>query len=101
MPNRPPTHKPLVTHVTIHRPREARPSSHKRGYTRRWQAYRLWYLATHPLCATPDCHQPAKQVDHVKAVTGPDDPLFWEETNHQALCHSCHSRKTATEDRRR
>jgi 5-methylcytosine-specific restriction protein A len=40
----------------------------------------------------------SEHVDHIKPVSGPGDPLFWEPTNHQALCQSCHSIKTARED---
>jgi len=59
------------------------------------------YLQRFPLCA--ECArkgivQGAEHVDHIKPVDGPDDPGFWDAQNHQALCISCHSRKTATED---
>jgi 5-methylcytosine-specific restriction protein A len=37
-------------------------------------------------------------TDHIVAVTGPDDPLFWDKTNWQPICHTCHSIKTAKED---
>ncbi len=33
-------------------------------------------------------------------VDGPRDPRFWDPGNHQPLCKSCHSHKTATEDGR-
>lgn len=74
-----------------------------RGYTARWQRYRRQYLAKNPLCA--ECERQgrlraATDVDHIKAVTGPNDPLFWDPENHQGLCHECHSRKTAKEDGR-
>jgi len=39
----------------------------------------------------------ATQVDHIQPVLGPSDPLFWEHTNHQPLCHSHHSQKTRAE----
>ncbi|WP_312876112.1 HNH endonuclease [Paenibacillus alginolyticus] len=41
---------------------------------------------------------PSEHVDHIIAVNGPGDPLFWKEDNHQALCQPCHSRKTIAED---
>ncbi len=72
-----------------------RGSSAARGYGSRWQRYRSGYLRRHPLCP---CGAPATDVDHVQAVSGPADPLFWQGANHQALCHACHSRKTATID---
>lgn len=80
---------------------QPRASAHARGYGRQWQRYRAAYLLEHPLCV--DCQaegviERATDVDHVVAVDGPDDPRFWDETNHAARCHSHHSRKTAAED---
>jgi len=80
---------------------QQRGSANKRGYTYRWQRYRKYFLAHNPLCC--ECERqgmikPATDVDHIQAVSGPSDPLFWEPSNHQALCHSCHSEKTAKED---
>jgi 5-methylcytosine-specific restriction endonuclease McrA len=78
-----------------------RGSSAARGYGWKWQQYRLRFLAMYPLCEEclkEDIYEPATDVDHIVAVSGPNDPLFWASENHQALCHSCHSRKTAKED---
>ena len=77
-----------------------RPSSHKRGYTRAWLKYRLAYLMRYPLCV--HCERdgkvtPAEELDHKDPHRG-DMDLFWDPDNHQGLCKSCHSRKTATED---
>jgi 5-methylcytosine-specific restriction protein A len=82
-----------------------RGTASERGYGVRWQRYRLMFLRQHPLCECDECRRsarllPATDVDHIKAVSGPDDPLFWEPTNHRALSHSCHSRKTVREDGR-
>jgi len=80
---------------------DRRPNAHRRGYGKRWQKYRRAFLAEHPLCVACQAKgrvTPATDVDHIQAVTGPDDPLFWEPSNHQALCHACHSSKTARED---
>jgi 5-methylcytosine-specific restriction protein A len=79
-----------------------RKSAHERGYGARWQRYTKWFLAGHPICQCTDCTvngtiKAATDVDHVKPVSGPDDPLFWEPTNHQAMAHDCHARKTARE----
>lgn len=79
---------------------EDRPNSYQRGYTKAWQRYRLQFLAEHPLCKR--CLRkgrsvPATDVDHIKPHRG-NEVLFWDARNHQALCKSCHSRKTATED---
>jgi 5-methylcytosine-specific restriction enzyme A len=83
---------------------DLRPSAAARGYGRRWRRYRLAFLGAHPVCqcrgpcCPSGCNQLATDVDHVQAVTGPDDPRFWDPANHVSLCHACHSRKTARED---
>lgn len=83
--------------------RDDRPNSTSRGYDSRWRNYRKRFLREHPLCVM--CQKegkvtPATEVDHIKRVTGPDDPLFWEPSNHQALDGRCHRAKTATEQAR-
>lgn len=85
------------------RGREERGSAAKRGYDARWRRYRAAFLGAHPLCVDPVNRHPgalraATDVDHIDAVDGPDDPRFWDERNHQALCHECHSAKTARQD---
>lgn len=80
---------------------EQRGTAAQRGYTYRWNKYSRWFRRQNPLCAI--CERegrvaPSEHVDHIKPVNGPDDPNFWEPGNHWALCHSCHSRKTAKED---
>lgn len=77
-----------------------RGSATKRGYNYRWQKAREQFLYEHPLCAS--CMKyglivPSKVVDHVIAHKG-DNELFWDESNWQALCKSCHDRKTSKED---
>lgn len=76
-------------------------SAHARGYGRRWQKARLDFLDRNPLCidclaANPKRISEATDVDHVVPHQG-NQSLFWDETNWQSLCHSCHSRKTARE----
>ena len=71
-----------------------------RGYGRRWQRYRLLYLAEHPLCS--DSSHGARPVaatvvDHRIPHRG-DYDLMWDERNHQPLCAACHSRKTVLFD---
>ena len=79
---------------------QGRPSAIRRGYGRQWQRYRKWFLSdpVNAMCAT-GCGLPSTDVDHIQPVAGPDDPLFWEPSNHQALCHGCHSRKTVRDGR--
>jgi 5-methylcytosine-specific restriction protein A len=75
----------------------------QRGYNYRWRQYALAYLREHPLCVA--CQRQgrataATDVDHIRPAKGQRDPRFWDVANHQALCHSCHSRKTAQTDGR-
>jgi len=78
-----------------------RGSAVERGYGATWRKVRAMYLKEHPYCEDPEgLHEElvkATDVDHVisKRNGGTDD-----EGNLQALCHSCHSRKTAKEDGR-
>lgn len=74
---------------------DRRKSSTKRGYGYQWEKYSRQYRRDNPMCAK--CEHPADCVDHIQPITGPDDPLFWIEENHQPLCTTCHSKKTATE----
>lgn len=74
---------------------ERRGTAAERGYDRRWQQIRLRFLRQNPLCVTCLARgqvTPATDVDHIipRRAGGPDD-----ESNLQALCHSCHSAKTA------
>lgn len=92
-------------------PTISRGNSTQRGYTYRWQRYRKRWLAEHPLCGDrvdgrssehSQCMREgrviaATDVDHIERVTGPNDERFWEPTNHQSLCHTCHSAKTQLE----
>jgi 5-methylcytosine-specific restriction protein A len=79
---------------------EQRGSSASRGYGHRWRKAREAYLRAHPLCAECERHDrltPATDVDHITPHRG-DMALFWDSTNWQSLCHTCHSSKTARED---
>lgn len=72
----------------------------ERGYTDAWLRYAKAYLAAHPLCV--ECNRKGRLnlatcVDHKVPHRG-DMKLFWDDENHQGLCHECHSRKTASED---
>lgn len=75
-----------------------RGSAASRGYGPEWRALRPRFLHLHPLCV--ECSRSgltvsATEVDHVVArARGGSD----HHTNLQALCHACHSRKTARED---
>lgn len=63
----------------------------ERGYGARWRRFRMMVLRDRPVCE--DCGTaPSKDLHHVqkRADAGPDC-----EDNVLALCHSCHSRRTA------
>lgn len=69
-----------------------RGSSTARGYGYRWQKARLTFLTRHPLCAY--ClrlgrTKAATVVDHIIPHRG-DQAWFWDSTNWQALCVTCH-----------
>jgi 5-methylcytosine-specific restriction protein A len=79
-----------------------RKSSTERGYGSAWRKARDTFLADFPFCAI--CHREgrvtmATEVDHVVPAKG-DPELFWDESNWQSLCKTCHSTKTAIEDGR-
>lgn len=86
-------------HEKLHR--GDRETSSVRGYDSRWRKARSRFLKVHPLCER--CRKQEKLVkatvvDHIVPHHG-DKKLFWDESNWQALCESCHDRKTMTEDR--
>jgi len=83
--------------IPQHMPRE---NAAARGYTYRWQKVSAGWLRSHPLCAHCEAAgriKAASEVDHIVPHKG-DMAIFWDNTNWQSLCHSCHSTKTATED---
>lgn len=96
MPDRPPRYRPPATP----RAPDPRPTAAARGYGSRWQRARLAHLAANPLCVRCEAEgrvTEATDVDHHIPHRG-DYTLFWDESNWRSLCHSCHSKKTATED---
>lgn len=71
-----------------------------RGYDARWRKLRTLVLADEPLCRTclaAGYTTPASEVDHIIPARQ-QRGLFYTRSNLQALCKSCHSKKTATED---
>ncbi len=72
---------------------EQRPSAARRGYDRQWRKRRAEFVRENPRCVK--CGAPTTDVDHILPLAegGRDDEWNW-----QALCHACHSRKTAAEN---
>ena len=104
MPVRPPVHRPTGR-------REKRERDHDYDRTRdllaralyrskRWRTERAAFLHAHPLCVEckrEDLLRPATVVDHIDPHRG-DELVFWDSSRWQALCPSCHSKKTASGD---
>lgn len=77
---------------------ELRGSSVERGYDARWNRISKMYRAQHPVCE--HCNDAASDdVDHIVPFKGINDPLRTDMNNLQALCRSCHVRKTARQSR--
>lgn len=78
-------------------PHAGRRYQDKRYKTRRWQRLRLVILQRAPVCAA--CERAAATVvDHITPVRW-DPARFYDATNLQGLCRSCHDRKSATTDK--
>lgn len=86
-------------HAKLHEKQSdvARDSSHKRGYNWRWRNYSKAFLRRpeNQICKLhlPGCTILAECVDHIDPPDGPDDPRFWDKSNHQAACIRCNSVK--------
>jgi 5-methylcytosine-specific restriction protein A len=95
MPTKPSTYRPIAP---ASRPLTPRLTRQQRGYGEHWQRLRKLVLAEEPLCA--ECLKAgrtvsAEEVDHrVPLARGGTN----DRSNLQALCKSCHSRKTNRED---
>ena len=77
---------------------EGRGSASQRGYGAPWRVIRARILARDPICRAPGCSARSTDVDHVipRGKRGGTE----EDSNLQGMCHTHHSRKTATSDGR-
>lgn len=69
------------------------------GYNlRAWIRQAAAYRIDHPWCVLcpPEAKRLSTEVDHIMPHRG-DADLFWDQRNWQAVCRSCHSKKTARE----
>ncbi|MGC5009764.1 HNH endonuclease signature motif containing protein [Streptosporangium sp. DT93] len=80
-------------HPTRRGKAQPRPSSTAQGYDRTWRARSERIRRERPWCEAPGCGQPSEHVDHIDG-----DKTNNQEWNLQALCRSCHSRKTVKHD---
>ena len=100
MPSRPPKAKGLRLGTGTYRPpSKRRASASTRGYDATWRKVRLAHLMANPVCVTPGCGRAATDVDHI--IPHQDGGGRLDRGNLQSLCHSCHSRKTPDDVRRR
>lgn len=81
---------------------DRRPTSSARGYDSRWRKARYAFLmrpenALCRACQAAGELTSSEVVDHIKPHRG-DAVLFWDQSNWQPLCKSCHDSKTARED---
>ena len=78
---------------------DARPPAEARGYDKDWYRVRWLILSRRPSCAICGAsYEKGFHVDHIRKFSGKFDPLRLDLNNLQALCHSCHSRKTCQQD---
>lgn len=87
-------------HKALHPDPMARPSAASRGYGERWRKASRQYLQAHPFCVRcleKGRYTKATVVDHITPHRG-NPILFWDRSNWQPLCKTCHDRKTWTED---
>lgn len=67
--------------------------------SRRWRGVSKRFRNNNPLCV--QCEKDGRTTaaavtDHIKPHRG-NLELFWDESNWQALCHSCHNSKSGRE----
>jgi 5-methylcytosine-specific restriction endonuclease McrA len=69
---------------------ELKREGQRNGSSRRWRAFRLWWLRHNPLCVF--CPRGATEVDHITPLIqggGEFDP-----ENVRSVCDGCHDRLT-------
>ncbi len=88
-----------IEHAALHTKQQDknRGTASERGYGWRWQQYSKAFLRKPEnqiyKLHLPGCTILAQCVDHIDPPEGPDNPRFWEKTNHQASCIHCNSVK--------
>jgi 5-methylcytosine-specific restriction protein A len=74
-----------------------RGTANLRGYNYDWAKYSKWFISQpeNIFCKLqlPGCTNISECTDHIDPPTGPDDPRFWDTSNHQGACLHCNSVK--------
>jgi len=65
-------------------------------HTKEWRIFRAAVMRERSVCQAPGCCAPATHLDHIVSIGRGGAKL--DKANVQALCPSCHSRKTAQVD---
>ena len=74
-----------------HKPVATRPSTHARGYGKRWLKLRKWYVSKYPMCEK--CNEkPTEEVHHIISLRERPDLLLAID-NLTALCLTCHNKE--------
>jgi 5-methylcytosine-specific restriction protein A len=75
---------------------QQRGSAHSRGYTVRWRRYSQWFIRQpeNVFCKLQlaGCTNLTGCVDHIQPCE-PNDPLWFDPSNHQGSCTHCNSVK--------
>ena len=84
--------------------RDSKQTSSQRGYGHKWRKRRQEFLSRPcnvlcVFCASKGQITAATVVDHIKPHKG-NQELFWDESNWQPLCASCHSSDKQIQERR-
>jgi 5-methylcytosine-specific restriction protein A len=84
------TARPWVAKMPAHQRKNAQ---EKEYWTYKWRKARAAFLGMHPTCA--HCAKLATCVDHITPVR--EGGAFYDLDNWQALCTSCHAKKSGRE----
>lgn len=74
-----------------------RRSASERGYGHRWAQLAKRHKEHYPACVEclkEDIVTPVAVTDHIKPITGPNDPGLYDWDNLQSLCRRHHAIKT-------
>jgi 5-methylcytosine-specific restriction protein A len=75
----------------------ARAHKDKRYQSRTWRKHRDAFIRCNPLCV--ECGDVASVCDHIVPMRLSPHSDFYALSNHQAMCTTCHARKSSHEAR--